>query len=80
MSDWCEKVVAIFSDEQMQRMLDWEHGGMNEVLTDVSVITGDPRYLALAKRFSHRQMLKPMAQEHDTLDNKHANRVSRSAS
>lgn len=73
LADWCETVVANLSDEQMQRMLSQEHGGMNEVLADISVITGDPKYLALAKRFSHRQLLDPMSQGRDTLDNKHAN-------
>jgi DUF1680 family protein len=29
-------------------MLDTEHGGMNEVLADVSALTGDKKYLALA--------------------------------
>ena len=73
LSDWCQTVVANLSDEQMQRMLGQEHGGMNEVLADVSIITGDPKYLALAKRFSHRQLLDPMSEGRDTLDNKHAN-------
>jgi len=73
LSDWCETVVANLSDEQMQRMLDQEHGGMNEVLADINKITGDPKFLALAKRFSHRQLLDPMSEGRDMLDNKHAN-------
>lgn len=73
LADWCCEEVSELSDEQMQRMLDQEHGGMNEVLADVSVITGDAKYLELAKRFSHRQLLDPMAKHRDTLDNKHAN-------
>ncbi len=72
-SDWCEKVVSNLSDEQMERMLDQEFGGMNEVLADVADITGDSKYLTLAKRFSHHQLLDPMSQGRDSLDNKHAN-------
>ena len=36
-----EQVTSGLSDEQMQRMLDQEHGGMNEVLADIYLITGD---------------------------------------
>jgi DUF1680 family protein len=72
-ADWCYNEVKDLSDDQMQRMLDQEHGGMNEVLADVSVIAGDKKYLELAKRFSHRQLLDPMSEHRDTLDNKHAN-------
>jgi DUF1680 family protein len=53
--------------------VDQEYGGMNEVLADLSRITGDDKYLKLARRFSHRQLLEPMSQGKDTLDNKHAN-------
>ena len=72
-ADWADDLLKDFSDQQMERMMDQEYGGMNEVLADVSAITGDPKYLDLAKRFSHRQLLTPMAQHRDTLDNKHAN-------
>ena len=73
LTDWCATIVGGLSDQQMERMLDQEHGGMNEVLVDVYEITGDPKYLALARRFSHRQLLDPMSQGRDTLDNRHAN-------
>ena len=72
-ADWCYNEVSGLSESQMQRMLDQEHGGMDEVLADVSFITGDEKYLVLAKRFSHRQLLDPMSEHRDTLDNKHAN-------
>jgi DUF1680 family protein len=73
LADWCENLVADFSDKQMEGMLDQEHGGMNEVLVDVGEITGNRKYLDLARRFSHRQLLDPMSDGRDTLDNKHAN-------
>ncbi|MBN2589668.1 MAG: glycoside hydrolase family 127 protein [Sedimentisphaerales bacterium] len=72
-ADWCYNEVSGLSDEQMQQMLNQEHGGMNEVLADVSAITGDKKYLELAQRFSHLQLLDPMSENRDTLDNKHAN-------
>lgn len=72
-ADWCYNEVKGLSDAQMQQMLNQEHGGMNDVLADVSAISGDKKYLELAKRFSHRQLLDPMSEQRDTLDNKHAN-------
>jgi uncharacterized protein len=73
LADWCDRLVAGLSDEQLQAMLKAEHGGMNEVLADVSAITGDPKYLALARRFSHRVILDPLLVREDRLDGLHAN-------
>ena len=71
--DWAIDLTAGLSDEQMERVLDTEHGGMNEVLADAYAITGDQKYLTVAKRFSHRRLLNPMSQRQDCLDNMHAN-------
>ena len=73
LSDWCDTLLSRLSDEQFQMMLRTEHGGMNEVLADVSAITGNPKYLALAQRFSHRALLEPLLQHHDQLTGLHAN-------
>jgi uncharacterized protein len=54
-------------------MLGTEHGGMNEVLADVSAITGDAKYLRLAQRFSHRAILNPLLRHEDQLTGLHAN-------
>ncbi len=71
--DWAISLTAGLSDEQMERMLGNEHGGMNEVLADAYAITGDRKYLDVARRFSHRRLLVPMLQRQDCLDNMHAN-------
>jgi len=71
--DWAVSLTAGMTDDQMQAMLDTEQGGMNEVLADAYQLTGDGRYLATAKRFSHKMLLDPMAAGVDNLDNKHAN-------
>jgi len=73
LADWCDHLLAGLTDEQMQRMMLCEHGGMNEVLADVCAITGDPKYLALAKRFSHRGTLDPLLKHEDRLTGLHAN-------
>ena len=46
---------------------------MNEVLADAYAITGDKKYLDVAKRFSHKRLLLPLSQRQDCLDNMHAN-------
>lgn len=71
--DWGINITANLSEEQMQQMLDTEHGGMNETFADAYQMTGDGKYLVAAKRFSHRMLLDAMAAGNDNLDNKHAN-------
>ena len=72
-ADWADRLVAGLDEQQMQALLATEHGGMNEVLADVHAITGDRRYLALARRFSHRALLEPLLRREDALDGLHAN-------
>ena len=71
--DWVIDLTAGLSDEQMERMMGNEHGGMNEVLADAYEMTADVKYLEAARRFSHRMLLTPMSQHVDNLDNLHAN-------
>ena len=71
--DWAIDLTADLTDAQMEQMMGNEHGGMNEVLADGYAISGDPKYLAVARRFSHRMLLNPMSQRVDNLDNLHAN-------
>jgi DUF1680 family protein len=71
--DWIDTAARDVPDAQFQRMLDREHGGMSEVLADVHVLTSEPKYLALAERFTHRALLEPLAAGRDTLDGLHSN-------
>ena len=71
--DWAVAITSDLSDEQMERMLGNEHGGMNEVLADAYAITGEEKYLACARRFSHKLLLDAMKEHRDILDNMHAN-------
>jgi len=73
LTDWAANVTAPLSDEQLQRMLDREHGGLNEVFADVYVLTREPRYLQLAQRFSHLALLVPLSEQRDILDGLHSN-------
>ena len=73
MCDWAIDLTSGLTDAQVERTLHTEHGGMNEVLADAYAITGDKKYLDVAKRFSHKRLLLPLSQRQDCLDNLHAN-------
>ena len=73
LSDWAIALTENMTDEQFQRMLRTEHGGMNEVLADVFALTGQMKYLTLAERFCHMQVLEPLSESRDTLDGLHSN-------
>ena len=66
-------ITSGLSDEQMQDMLRSEHGGLNETFADVAEITGDKKYLELARRFSHKIILDPLIKDEDRLTGMHAN-------
>lgn len=73
LADWAERTTAGLDEEQFQRMLACEHGGMNESLAELSARTGDEKYLRLARRFYHRAVLDPLARREDRLQGLHAN-------
>ncbi len=70
---WTESILKNLSDEQIQRMLATEFGGMNEVLADLYVDTNDPRWLKLSDKFEHHAIVDPLSKEQDILAGKHAN-------
>jgi DUF1680 family protein len=72
-ADLIGELTRGLSPAQFQRMLDVEHGGMNEVLADAAELAREPSYLALAQRFCHRALLEPLADSRDTLDGLHSN-------
>ena len=73
LADWFEKTLSGLNEEQMQKILAAEHGGMNEVFADLYADTGDERYLKLSRRFHHQAILDPLARGEDILPGKHAN-------
>jgi DUF1680 family protein len=73
LADWAFEITKNMSDAQFERMLDVEHGGMNEALADVYRLTHDARHLALAERFCHQAVLVPLSEGRDTLNGLHAN-------
>lgn len=73
LGDWAEATTAQLTEEQFQRMLDCEHGGMNEALAELYARTGDQKYLKLSRRFHHRAVLDPLARREDRLKGLHSN-------
>jgi uncharacterized protein len=70
---WVEQILGNLSDEQLQKMLNTEFGGMNEVLADLYADTGDVRWLTLSNKFQHRAIVDPFANGQDILAGKHGN-------
>ena len=73
LADWADATTHGLRDDQFQRMLETEHGGMAESLADVYALTGEPKYLALAHRFTHHAVFDPLAGRQDRLDGLHSN-------
>lgn len=73
LTDFIDSISAKLTDDQIQAMLFSEQGSMNEVFADVAVITGNNKYLTLARRYSHRMILNPLIAGEDKLTGLHAN-------
>lgn len=70
---WAEKILSGLNEFQIQKMLDTEFGGMNEVLVDLYADTGDPRWLKLAEKFDHKIFVEPLIRHQDILAGTHGN-------
>jgi len=70
---WAESILAKLDDAQLQKMLNTEFGGMNEVLADLYADTGDKRWLDLSRRFDHRAVFAPLARRENILPGLHGN-------
>jgi len=73
MADWVRSRMDRLSEEQQQRMLETEFGGMNEVLANLHGVTGNPDHLRLARAFDHKALYDPLARGEDPLNGKHGN-------
>jgi DUF1680 family protein len=72
-ADWTATIVNGLTEEQRLKMLNCEHGGMNEVLANIYAITGDEKYLALSRKFHDEFVLGKLAQRIDPMPGKHSN-------
>ncbi|MEA1677186.1 glycoside hydrolase family 127 protein [Nitrospirillum sp. BR 11163] len=70
---YIDEVFSHLNDEQVQKVLDCEHGGINESFAELYARTGDRRWLLLAERLYHAKVLVPLSEGRDELANIHAN-------
>ncbi|MBB6426257.1 glycoside hydrolase family 127 protein [Sphingopyxis sp. JAI128] len=70
---YIDDVFAALDDDQVQQVLDCEHGGINESFAELHARTKDPRWLRLAERLRHRKVLDPLSEGRDALPWIHAN-------
>jgi hypothetical protein len=73
MSAWVRSWSDPLSEQQMQRVLLVEYGGMGEVLAKLYGVTGKAEYLNLAKRFDKKGFFDPLAARRDELKGLHVN-------
>jgi hypothetical protein len=73
MARWVGGYFQGISNEQRQRMLRTEYGGMNEVLVNLAALTKNERYIYLAHLFEQPGFLDPLAARRDELQGLHAN-------
>jgi DUF1680 family protein len=66
-------VFDALNDDQMQKLLMCEYGGLNESFAELSARTGDHRWLAISERLYDRRVLDPLEAGEDKLANFHAN-------
>ncbi len=73
MAQWVRSWSDPLSEQQMQRVLLVEYGGMGELLCNLCAVTGKREYLDLAKRFDKKWFFDPLAAHHDELKGLHVN-------
>jgi len=72
-ADWTESILKNLTDEQLQKMLFCEYGGMNEALVNTYAFTGDKKYLNLSYKFHDMRILDSLALKVNVLPGKHSN-------
>ena len=73
MADWTGDIVNPLTDEQRQKMLKCEFGGMNDLLANLYSFTGEKKYLDLSYKFYDDFIMKPLSEKADPLGGKHSN-------
>jgi len=73
LGDWFIELIRPLSDEQIEKILKTEHGGINESFADLYIITKNKKYLQTAEKISHKAFLNPLLKKEDKLTGLHAN-------
>ncbi|MFC1731480.1 glycoside hydrolase family 127 protein [candidate division KSB1 bacterium] len=79
MGGWTYERLSKVDRAQLQKMWDiyiaGEYGGMNEVLAELSVISGDQQYLTAAQYYDHDKIFIPTAANENKLTGNHVNQT-----
>jgi uncharacterized protein len=73
LGNWLDGIMSHLSDAQMADLMTVEFGGMNWVLSDLYADTGDPRFMALSRRWQDHALFDDLAAGKDNLSGLHAN-------
>jgi uncharacterized protein len=73
MARWIGHWTTGISDAHMQRILQTEYGGMNEVLFNLFAVTGNGGYFFTGQRFEKPAFFDPLAGHRDELKGLHVN-------
>ncbi len=73
MAGWADRWTASKTEEHMQDILGTEYGGMNEVLYNLTAVTGDERWARAGDRFTKKRFFNPLAKRRDELRGLHVN-------
>jgi uncharacterized protein len=73
MADWTGEILKNLNEDQLQKMLLCEYGGMNDVLVNTYAFSGNKKYLDLSYKFHDKKVLDTMALGIDNLPGKHSN-------
>jgi hypothetical protein len=73
MGNWTGETIKNLNDDQLQRMLLCEYGGMAETLANLYAVTGNKSYLEYSYKFYDKRILDPLSEGKDILPGKHSN-------
>ena len=71
--EWLVMWMQNFTDDNLQKMLESEHGGMVEVLSDAYALSGKIKFLDAARRFTRDNFAAAMSGNRDDLSGRHSN-------
>jgi DUF1680 family protein len=73
LASYLDNIFSKLSDEQMQKMLACEYGGLNESYMQLYERTKEARWLATARKIYDHKVLDPLAKKSDELNGLHSN-------
>ena len=73
MARWTDTWTAARAEQDMQKVLEIEFGGMNDALYRLAAATGDAHWIAVGDRFTKKRVFEPLAGRKDALRGLHMN-------